>query len=208
MSNDMPLVTVEDIKYMMLSDTDYLFCVDTARKLCESIVDRHDLHGRDIMEKFNNVLMGEVAEMMVIRWLQSNGKYAVSAVDKSSGQPDQGYDICLKNRKNREVRCSVKSSLSFKLPPSVILKSCKLASKRSEIKDVNIQVYFWLNLNPGNAGSRVTTPCINNAAIFSWLGGRDTNKFQTASYSNQDREVLECVLEQGRSMDNLLKFIS
>lgn len=203
----MPLVTVEDIIYIKLSDFDYLTCVDTARKLCESIVDRRDLHGRDIMERFNNVLMGEVAEMMVIRWLQNNGKYAVSAIDKSSGQPDQGYDICLKDAQNKEVRCSVKSSLSFKLPPHAILKACKLASTRSEIKDVNIQVYFWLNLNPNDAGSRATTPCINNAAIFSWLGGRETDKFQTARYRNQNREVLECVLEKGRSMNSLLPFI-
>ena len=54
--------------------------------------------------------MGEIAEIAVIKWLKSRGKYAVSAVDKTSDKPDSGHDVIVKDIKGVERKCSVKSS--------------------------------------------------------------------------------------------------
>lgn len=208
MSNTRGIVTVADIKFVALSEHDFQSCIDVAQKLCKTMIDRQNLHSRDVMEKFNNILMGEVAEMMVIRWLHDNGKYAVSAVDKNSGQADLGHDIYLKEKNTGvDIRCSVKSSLSYKLPPQQILQYSKLASTRGEMREVNIQVYFWLVLNPDRGANRVTTPSINNAAIFSWFGSKDIKPTEYSSYETEEREAPNTTLQNGRRMDTLLDFI-
>ena len=61
--------------------------IDVARKIADSIADRPDLHKRDYLERFIDCLMGEFARQMVIKWLISEGKYAVSAVDKTAMTP-------------------------------------------------------------------------------------------------------------------------
>lgn len=208
MSTSREFVAVDDIEYVSLSEHDFQSCIAIAQNLCRTMVDRGNLHSRDIMEKFNNILMGEVAEMMVIRWLHNNGKYAVSAVDKNSGQADLGHDIYLKAKDTGiDIRCSVKSSLSYKLPPNQILKLCTLASTRGEMTEVNIQVYFWLVLNPDRGTNRVTTPSINNAAIFSWFGSNDIKPTEYSSYETEKRKSPNIPLQNGRKMNTLLNFI-
>ena len=77
----------------ILDPSEVLACVETAQLLCRSICDRPDLHERGMLERFHDVLMGEVAEQSVIKWLRSQGVPAESAVDKASEQPDSGHDI-------------------------------------------------------------------------------------------------------------------
>ena len=59
MSNTRGIVTVADIKFVALSEHDFQSCIDVAQKLCKTMIDRQNLHSRDVMEKFNNILMGE-----------------------------------------------------------------------------------------------------------------------------------------------------
>ena len=202
------MVTVSDIEYVTLREQEFQSCVDVALKLCRNMIDRPNLHSRDPMERFNNILMGEVAEKMVIKWFHDNGKYAVSAVDKNSGQPDLGHDIYLKNKESgKNICCSVKSSLSYQFLPEQILERFTLASTRNETRDVNIQVYFWLVLNPTFGSNRVTTLSISNAAIFSWFGSKDLINTGFNSYGTESRQAPDLLLKQGRKMSSLLFLI-
>ncbi len=189
-----------------ISDEEMESCIENAMFLVKTMQDRPDLHSRSYMERFINILMGEAAERAVIKWIRGKGKYAVSAVDKRSGKPDLGHDIILRDKKQKEIVCSVKSSLSAcKSHIDEILKSFTIAAKRSEIRQVNIQVYYWLSLK-GDHEYRVTVPSNNNMAIIGWAGENDIEKF--GNYSTEHREVAEIKLEQIRSMESLLEFLS
>lgn len=129
------MIGKEDVVYVALTKPELDACIDTAKHISGHVVDRKDLHARDDLERFINVLMGEVAEQMVIKWLKEQGKFAESAVDKTSNKPDVGHDVKVINRANgAELLCSVKSSLSYKLDVEGILSICKIASKESECK--------------------------------------------------------------------------
>ena len=100
----------------------------------------------------------------------------------------------------------MKSSLSAcKSHIDEILKSFTIAAKKSEIRQVNIQVYYWLSLK-GDHEYRVTVPSNNNMAIIGWAGENDIEKF--GNYSTEHRQVAEIKLEQIRSMESLLEFLS
>lgn len=151
-----------------LSNIDMHNCVKNTQVLCETMIDRSDLHLRSYMERYIDIMMGEAAEMAVIKWLKQNGKYAVSAVNKKAGKPDSGHDIILKDIRGREIKCSVKSSLSvYKNKIDDILDTFTVATKSSELREVNIQVYYWLELNGEN---RTTVPSNDNMAIILLIG--------------------------------------
>lgn len=189
-----------------LSLDEFRECLKTSFNLIEHVIDRRNLHGRDVYERFNNILMGEIAESLVIKWLHKNEKYAESAVDKTSGHPDLGHDINLKDSQGNIIKCSVKSSLAaFRNPREILLES-KLASTQKEIKEVNIQVYFWYNLYPQGKGySRITLPNTNNVALFSWAKDEDIQEFR--KYASEKRTSSERPLCELRKMEDLLKII-
>ena len=81
-------VNQDTVIKIALSDKELSICTENTQILCKTISDRSDLHLRGYMERYIDVMMGEVAEAAVIKWLRQNGKYAVSAVNKSSGKPD------------------------------------------------------------------------------------------------------------------------
>lgn len=186
-----------------LSENELGICVKNAQILCETMSDRSDLHARGYMERYIDIMMGEVAEAAVLKWLRQNGKYAVSAVDKSSGKPDSGHDILLKDKHNREIQCSVKSSLSvYKDNIDDILDTFTLATKESELRKVNIQVYYWLKLKGEN---RITVPSEKNMAIIGWIGENDVKEFGT--YSTENRQVAKLKLRDIRTMQSLLDYL-
>lgn len=187
-----------------LSNVDMHNCVENTQVLCETMIDRSDLHLRSYMERYIDILMGEVAELAVIKWLKQNGKYAVSAVNKKSGKPDLGHDIILKDICGREIKCSVKSSLSvYKNEIDDILDTFTVATKASELRKVNIQVYYWLELKGEN---RTTVPSNDNMAIIGWIGENDVKEFDT--YSTEKRQVAKIKLRNVRSMQSLLDYLS
>ena len=186
-----------------LLEEDLSKCTENAQILCETISDRSDLHLRSYMERYINILMGEVAEVAVIKWLRQNGKYADSAVNKRSGKPDSGRDIILKDRYEREIGCSVKSSLSvYKNNIDDILDTFTVATKESELRKVNIQVYYWLILNGVN---RISVPSDKNMAIIGWIGENDVEKFGT--YRTENRQVADIKLRDIRTMQSLLDYL-
>ena len=78
--------------------------IDNARLILKNIHDRTNLHSRDDLERFEDILLGEVAEQIVLEWLIHNGKYAESAIEKGQAGPDSGHDIWvmgIDNQKNR-----------------------------------------------------------------------------------------------------------
>ncbi|MFD1804315.1 hypothetical protein ACFSFZ_19275 [Mixta tenebrionis] len=197
------MITEHDVVYVNLNTDEFAACVNNAKDICFHIRDRADLHKRDILERFNNILMGEVAEKMVIKWLHTQQKFAVSTVDKGSQGPDRGHDILVKNKHGEDIYCSVKSSLSAKYDLTNIINNFKLATKKSELTAVNIQVYFWLTIDPnGNNQNRVTVPSLKQAAIIGWFGKNDFTKFTT--YNHERREVPALSLQSARSMNSLL----
>lgn len=199
------MITEKDIVFIKLGVDEFEECIMNAKSICFHIRDRADLHERDLLERFNNILMGEVAEKMVIKWLNNNGKFAVSSVDKSSKKPDHGHDILLK-KKGGNVYCSVKSSLSVLKNIDYIIDNFKLATKKNELTEVNIQVYFWLTINPKETGAtRVTVPSLNQAAIIGWFGQKDIKNFTT--YNREHRESPNVALKQSRPMVTLLEYI-
>ena len=176
--------------------------IEIARRIASSIVDRPDLHGRDALERFIDCLMGELAEQMVITWLTTEGKHAVSAVDKTAASPDPGHDIWLKDAHGAQIRASIKSSLSAtKTDPAEILSTFTLATNPRELRDVNIQVYFWLNIsNP----PRVTVPSLQNAALFAWASASDLGTGEFAAYRGEHRAAPSTRLIALQPMSELL----
>lgn len=186
-----------------LSDKELSICAENTQILCKTISDRSDLHLRGYMERYIDVMMGEVAEAAVIKWLRQNGKYAVSAVNKSSGKPDSGRDLILRDKQKREIECSVKSSLSvYKDNMNDILDTFTIATKASELRKVNIQVYYWLKLKGEN---RVTVPSDKYMAIIGWIGENDVEEFGT--YNTEKRQVAKLKLRNIRTMQSLLDYL-
>lgn len=189
----------------ILPPDEVLECVQTALHLCETIQDRQDLHERGMLERFHDILMGEVAERSVIKWLHAEGKEAVSAVDKTSGRPDPGHDILLTGKKGQTLKCSVKSSISgYHSELDKILDTFSMATKRSEICDINIQVYFWLRLG---RPPRVAVPSEYNMAIIGWQGRKDLERRSFGHYATEKREVPEIKLRDIRPMGTLLGYL-
>lgn len=182
-------------------------CLETSLFLLKNMEDRPDLHDRGVFERFTNIAMGEIAERAVIEWLLSKNKYAVSAVDKHSEKPDKGFDILLKSKdRERELKCSVKSSLSiYKSNITDILKEFTISTKKIEVTDINIQVYFWLNLN---SNPRITLPSELNMGIIGWLGRKDLQSATFGKYSTENREAPKIKLQDIRPMESLLGYIS
>lgn len=197
-------LTEADVIMYTLSDKKMKECIDNARILIESMKDRKDLHKRDYLERYIDILMGEAAEQSVIEWINSKGKYAKSAVDKKSGKPDAGHDVVMRDKKGKEILCSVKSSLSvYKSDIKDIIKEFTIATKKSEVRKVNIQVYFWLILNGEH---RVSVPSNGNMAIIGWVGENDIHGF--SKYATENRESPTIKLNEARSMNSLLNYIS
>lgn len=186
-----------------LSKEELSVCTKNTQILFETMSDRPDLHLRGNMERYIDIMMGEAAEAAVIKWLGQNGKYAVSAVNKRSGKPDAGHDILLMNKQKREIECSVKSSLSvYKDNIDDILDTFTVATKASELRKVNIQVYYWLKLKGEN---RITVPSEKNMAIIGWIGENDVTEFDR--YSTENREVAKLRLRDIRAMESLLDYL-
>lgn len=200
------MITDKDLVYVEFNKAELDKCIEVAQYLSGHIVDRKDLHERDDLERFINVLMGEVAEQMVIKWLTSEGKSAESSVDKKAGKPDLGHDVRVYRSTGSEAFCSVKSSLSVKLDANGILNICKMATKKSELRDINIQVYFWLTTVPKDGESRVTVPSLRQAAIIGWFTKDELIQFTTYKHE-AGREAPAETLRAGRSMASLLKYL-
>lgn len=147
--------------------------------------------------------MGEIAESSVISWLKSKKKFVKSAVDKQADSPDLGHDLWLKASDGRKIKCSIKSSLSAKKSPKEILKQFTIATKQSEIREVNIQVYFWLDIEGKN---RITVPTTNHCAIICWCGPNDIKNFN--HYNTEKRQAPSAKLREQRTMESLLQYLS
>lgn len=204
-------VTLDDVIARNLSQDDIAKCIHNASTLLPHISDRNDLHQRDYLERFIDVLIGEVAELIVIRWLRDNGKFAVSAVDKSSGSPDLGHDIWVIDKENNCLsKTSIKSSISAKLNPDRILKEMRLAARRLELCEFNIQVYFWLkidaqkDLDRSEVGHRIVVPAISQSAIMCWFSNDDLQNEVFSAYKVEKRQAPNVQLSSGRAMATFL----
>ena len=198
-------ITTMDVIGPVLTDDEVKKCIITAQQLLESMSDRTDLHSRSCLERFNDIVMGEIAELSVIKWIQNQGKFAQSAVDKSSGRPDCGHDIILHSQDGNIIKCSVKSSLSaLKSNAENIIDTFNLSSKKSEIQGINIQVYFWLDLH---GSPRVSTPSNNNMAIIGWAGRKDLSGEKEGQYATETRPVVDFPLKKLRPMHSLLNIL-
>lgn len=201
------MIQISDVIQFEINQEDLMVCIENAKKIISAIVDRKDLHSRDNLERFNNLLMGEISEMMVLKWLRSKGKHAISVVDKTSSQPDLGHDLQLRNVNGDFIRCSVKSSLSALKDLNYIINNFKLATKQNELREVNIQVYFWLTINPtGTSENRTTVLSLRNSAIIGWFGSKDLESFE--SYATEKREAPTRPLRDARTMESLLPLLS
>lgn len=199
------MVNVEDIISVNINEDDIKDCIERATHISKSIADRTDLHSRDYLERFINVLMGEIAEHIVITWLRQNNKFVESAVDKTSDKPDLGHDLWLKKYNGDRIKCSIKSSISALKSPKDILTTFTIATKESEIRDVNIQVYFWLDLFAKD-NNRLSIPSTKNCAIICWCGKKDIKSF--TEYKTEKRQTANKKLQELRTMRSLLNFIS
>jgi len=196
------MVTENDIVYVELNKEEFREAAEVALIIATSISDRPDLHPRDLLERFIDCLMGEVAERMVLRWLHQNDKYAKPAADKKAAERDPGHDILVKLRTEKIVCASIKSSLSaLKDDPEQILSTFTLAVTPEEIREINIQVYFWLSLR---GSPRVTVPSMKQAAIVAWALDADLKKTNFKEYRGEERLAPELKLKDLRPPRELL----
>ena len=196
------MIEEKDIISFKFTNNQIKECIEIANNLTDSVVDRKDLHNRDYLERFLDILMGEIAEKLVISWLQQNKKFVKSAVDKTSGKPDLGHDIILRAKDGREIKGSIKSSLSVFKQPTDIINEFTLATTAREVRDVNIQVYFWLNTQ---ATPRRNLPNTDNLAIIAWCGKKDIDRFD--SYKKEERQAPQKKLKELRTMGELLNML-
>ena len=199
------MVNKADTVMCNLSNEEIRAGIVTSLDLIDSVIDRGDLHDRSYLERFIDLILGEISEKIVIKWIRQNGKYAESAVDKKSRKPDMGHDIWLKNKNGEKIKCSVKSSLSaLKSDMDAILCSFKIASKKTEIREVNVQVYFWLEIynNP-----RTTVPSDTHAAMIGWAGRNDISECTETAYATERRKKVQLYLKDLRPMEELLQYI-
>lgn len=197
------MITERDTVRALLPEEEMRAAVEVAGEIAPTIRDRADLHARDSLERFIHVLLGEVAERIVLRWLHAQAKFAAPAPGKTSGRPDPGHDLLLLSARDASpVRCSVKSSLSAHKTLPGILSDFTLATKESELRPVNVQVYFWLRLH-GRGGHRVTVPSARQAAIVGWVTPKDVGRFDR--YATERREApRDFRLREMRPMRTLL----
>jgi hypothetical protein len=201
------MVVESDIIPVDITQPELNQAIDVAKRVSANLKDRSNLHGRDSLERFNNTLMGELAETMVLKWFRMNNKFAESTVDKTADAPDSGHDLRVKRQSNGEVvYCSVKSSLAFSRTPERFIEQDHLASTRKEVKEINIQVHFWLTLYPQGKVSRITVPCLRQSAIIGWFIGKNLT-FTGKCYDHEGRERPDEFLKQGESMKSLLPFL-
>jgi len=199
------MVNKNDLVYIELDKQEFREAAEVALIIATSISDRPDLHPRDLLERFIDCLMGEVAERIVLRWLHQNGKYAEPAADKKAAERDPGHDILLKLRTKKVVRASIKSSLSaLKDDPGEILSTFTLAVTPNEIREINIQVYFWLSLW---RSPRVTVPSMKQAAIAAWAFEAELRKTNFKEYRGEERLAPERKLKDLRPPRELLDWL-
>jgi len=197
------MVTKNDIVYIELDKEEFREAAEVALIIATSISDRPDLHPRDLLERFIDCLMGEVAERMVLRWLHQNGKYAKPAADKKAAERDPGHDILVKLGTEKIVCASIKSSLSaLKDDPGQILSTFTLAVTPEEIREINIQVYLWLSLR---GSPRVTVPSMKQAAIVAWALDADLKKTNFKEYRGEERLAPKLKLKDLRPPRELLE---
>ena len=205
-------ITKDDTVIPILSNEKVNECISTALTISSCIADRHDLHDRSALERFENVVMGELSEQAVIQFLRENGKivYAPTYAQKTNGKPDGGYDVEVVDICGNRQKVSIKSSLSvYKQSPEEIVENPKfhLASKRSELRAINIQVYFWLDTK-GSTGHRTAVPSEKNMMIVGWVCGRKIrNASAYSAYATEGREVVEVSLKELRPMSELLQYL-
>lgn len=190
---------------LQLPEDTFRTAVQTALKLTPSVVDRPDLHGRDMMERFYNVLNGEIAEQAIIVYLQQQGKFAQSSVDKDAARPDLGHDIFVRRSDGTRATCSVKSSLSYQFGIEGILQHFRPAFKPSELREFNIQVYYHYNLSQQ---PRLTVPALVGADIIGWGSFQDLSRASSTAYQGEGRRVLDIKLGQMLPMAALLTLLS
>mgnify|MGYP001076504756 CR=1 FL=1 len=200
-SND--VIAIADL----LKDDDLSEAVRAALAILQKITDRPDLHQRDPLERFINLLLGEIAERAVYVWL-ARGSKEVARVQKNPGGPDPGYDLIVKGSNGRPLTVSVKSSVSvYKSEINDILDTFKLAVTQAEARkaDIHIQVYYWLE--PG-AQTRTTVPSISKAIIAAWAFKGDLANVSYASYTPSERRPApEIKLRNLRPMKDLLRHL-
>jgi hypothetical protein len=198
-------VRAEDVVKIILPDETLRDSIQVVLKIVDVIVDRTDLHKRDYLERFMDCLMGEIAERIVLQWLADNKKNCKSAVDKSALNPDAGHDILLHNPRGEEIQASIKSSISgLKSTPDEILDTFTIATKQSEIREINIQVYFWLQLY---STPRVSVPSNQNAVIIAWATHQDLTETSFTQYKGESRQAPVKKLREFRPMRDLLNEI-
>jgi hypothetical protein len=196
----------DDVVLFRLSREQLSDIVKVAHGVADKIKDRPDLHKRDYIERFIDCLMGEIAERCVLEWLISNGKYCKSAVNKLASYPDPGHDLWLRTTETRPIHASVKSSLSvYKDKPQDILNIFKLATEPNEIREVNIQVCFWLS---PNSEPRISVPSASQVGIFAWAWDKDLKEAEFSSYRGEERSAPESKLADLRSPKELLSYLS
>lgn len=202
----MPLTAADAVPLRELVSEDLVqTAAITCARLLPQVQDRADLHGRDPLEKYHNLLMGEIAELAVIAYLRARGKFAVSAVDKAAGTPDAGHDVVVRRRDGSAARCSVKSSLSYRHGLEAIPEQFRPAFNRREPRDINIQVYFHYRLA---AEPRTTVLAASHAYIIGWASERRLLASGFAVYHGERRQVADLRLADLSPLAELLPLLS
>lgn len=204
-------ITAKDVRRVHITDDEVDEVHARSSFLARTIQDRKNLHDRSYQERLTDIEMGEFGELACLKYFHDHGKYAVSAVDKTSGRPDAGFDLILRCADGGKFfRCSVKTSLSvFKSDPEDIIATFQLGSTPKELSQVNIQVYFYYNIHPKKGETRVTVLTVDNLIIVGWIGLLQALKMMgEGHYTGEDRPTVDIPLRNLNPMDELLEYLS
>ncbi len=169
-----------------------------------ALTHRHSNPRVDPLNRYIQVVMDELAERMVIQWLQTNGKFAESAVDKGATNPDLGHEIWVTDIRGVKVRAAIHTFLSTnKSEMPEMLESHSLSVETDHLCGINFSVVYWLQLREK---PRVKLPSLQQSAIIGWASDKNFREAAKAQPANGGKYA---ALKFGdlRPVEELLQFL-
>lgn len=195
----MPVVA-NNVVYAPLTETE----LGNAVAFAYHALKHHPSYRFDPLNGFIQILIEELAERMVIHWLQANGKYVEAVTDKGATVPNLSHEIWITDIRGVKVRAAVHTFLSTnKSDMTELLESHSLSIETSQICGVNFSVVYWLQLHEK---PRIKLPALKQSAIVGWVSDKNLREtLKTAGgFSGKFAALKLCEL---RPLEELLTFL-
>lgn len=176
----------------------YAYHVLTHQDANPSVVQYDPLHD------FTKLLLDETAERLVLAWLQAQGKFAETAIEKGSSVPDLSHEIWVSDIRGVKVKASVQTFLSTnKSVIEEILQTHWFSMNTDKVCGINFSVVFWLQLKEK---PRIQLPSLRQVALMGWIS--DKNLRELGNIKGAGAEKRNSIkMAELRTLHELLQFL-